>query len=73
MATTTTGIGARIKDRREQAGLTQAQLAEKSGVTQGHLSQIETGAKVPSLGTLRKLRDALELDDETWLDWIDAA
>lgn len=35
--------GAKIKRFREEAGLTQAQLAEQSEVTQTQISQIETG------------------------------
>jgi transcriptional regulator with XRE-family HTH domain len=35
--------GQRLADERKQRGLTQAQLAETMGVTQGRVSQIEGG------------------------------
>lgn len=42
-------VGENIRSMREQAGLTQAYLAEKAGVTQAMLCQIERGTKNPSL------------------------
>lgn len=38
-----------IRAKREEAGLTQSQLADKLGVTKGFMSQIERGSKIPSL------------------------
>ena len=43
MTTTTTGIGDRLRAARERAGLTQVQLAEKTGVDQTTISKIERG------------------------------
>jgi len=45
-----------IKDRRAAAGLSQAQLAEKAGVTQPIVSQWERGVAEPSPIALEKLR-----------------
>lgn len=64
-------VGRKVKARRTSMGLTQAQLSEASGVAQGYLSQIESGARSPSLGALRKLRQALGIDDDTFVAWID--
>lgn len=66
-------IGQRIVKARKAAGLRQIDLASISGVPQGYLSQIERGLKRPSLDTLRKLRVALNLDEDQWLTWVDAA
>lgn len=44
--------GAHLADLRKQAGLTQAQLAAATGLTQARISQIEHGTDV-SLDTLR--------------------
>lgn len=51
-------IQAMIESRR-QAGLTQKQLAEKTGITQGDISKLENGNANPSLKTLRKLAKGL--------------
>ena len=50
---------------RDLRGLTQAALAEKSGVSRVTVSEIETGRKQGSVATLRALADALgaSLDD----------
>lgn len=50
-----------IKRAREDAGLTQVRLAKLAGITQQALSQIETGAVTPSVGTLRRLGKVLGL------------
>ena len=47
---------------REHRGLTQAQLAERAGVTQGAVAQIESGKRRGSVDLLRKLAAALEVD-----------
>jgi DNA-binding XRE family transcriptional regulator len=46
---------------RTAAGLTQATLAERSGVLACHISRLESGTTTPSLSTLLKLANALEL------------
>ena len=49
----------RISQRRKMQGFTQAQLAERVGITQAFLAEIEKGRKRPSLEVLEKLCDAL--------------
>src|SRR4029077_12438315 len=49
-----------IRERRTAAGLTQAQLAEKTGVTQSIVFQWERGVTEPSSIALAKLRNILE-------------
>ena len=52
-------IGVRIKQLREQAGMSVRQLAEKSGVTAARIYQLEAGDTNTTLATLRKLAQAL--------------
>ncbi len=51
-------VGARLRDARTRAGLTQRQLSFP-GCTPAYISRIEAGARVPSLQLLRKLGDRL--------------
>ena len=50
---------------RKRAGWTQAKLAERTGIAQGFLSEIEAGRKSGDVQTLRKIADLLKisLDD----------
>jgi len=54
-------IGTRIKVLRKQAGLTISQLAEMADMDGGFLNYIENGKKTPSLDTLGKLSNALNI------------
>ncbi len=47
---------------RQYRGLTLAELASQAGVSAPYLSQIETGARAGTVGTLGKLAKALKLD-----------
>jgi len=50
----------KIKEAREQEGLTQEQLAQKANVSRTIISGLESGeAKVTTTETLRKIADAL--------------
>ena len=52
-------IGERIKELRLSAGLTQAQLAQKSGLAVGTIHQYENNKRVPTVFSLKKISDAL--------------
>jgi len=52
---------------RERRGITQEELAERSGVSQNSVSRIETGKRKPHKGTLQKLATALGVEDWTTL------
>ena len=41
-------IGLKFKLKRESLGLTQAEFSELLGITQGYLSEVENGVKIPS-------------------------
>ena len=54
-------IGDRIRQARESAGLTQEGLAQKSGLTQSHVSRLEGKKHSPSHLTLERIAAALEI------------
>jgi transcriptional regulator with XRE-family HTH domain len=54
-------LGARIKEYREKSGMTQEQLSETVGISQNFLSQMETGRRNPSIGTLNKIAAAVNM------------
>lgn len=60
LAVTDTTMGTRLRSLRERAGLTQTELAQRSGVEQTVISRVESGrTKSPSVSTMRALADAL--------------
>ncbi|HKR86775.1 MAG TPA: helix-turn-helix transcriptional regulator [Phenylobacterium sp.] len=52
-------VGRNVRRAREAAGLTQEELAEKSGFTQQYLSGLETGKRNPTIVSLYELAQAL--------------
>lgn len=50
-----------IQSNRKKAKLTQAELAEKIGISEKHLSKIETGKYYPALDTFLKILEILNL------------
>jgi len=64
-------LGRRVIKARKDRGWDQKTLADRAGLNGGYVSNIEHGVKAPSLYALHKLRDALDLDDSTWLLWLD--
>ena len=53
-------VGAEITRKREQVGLTQKELAEKTGIYQADISKIERGKANPSLQTLNRLAEGID-------------
>jgi transcriptional regulator with XRE-family HTH domain len=52
-------IGPRIRQLREEQGLSQTQVEEKSGILRTVLSRIENGHSVPTLETLERIAATL--------------
>ena len=52
-------IGSNIQSRRRAIGLTQEQLAERSGVSRVTINRIERGKLNPSMKTLSRLARAM--------------
>lgn len=48
-------LGGLLKKARKEAGLTQEELAKRSGTTKNHISRIENNRSDIELGTLRKI------------------
>ncbi len=53
------GLAVQIAQLREKQSLTQAQLAERTGIDQADISRIERGSTHPTEKTLRRIADAL--------------
>jgi putative transcriptional regulator len=64
------GLGNRLKERRGELGLTQAERAERCGVTRKTVNTVENGVFIPSTVLALKLSKALSEPVET-LFWLD--
>ena len=51
-----------IKERREQLGISQKELAEKVGISQSFLCDIEQGRSKPSIDTAIKIAQVLNVE-----------
>ena len=49
-----------ILDARIRAGMTQMELAEKSGISQADICRLEKGTRNPSIALLKRLADAMD-------------
>ncbi len=54
-------VGAQVRRRRRERELTLADVAERTGLNMGYLSQVENDKASPSLETLASLAEALEV------------
>jgi transcriptional regulator with XRE-family HTH domain len=61
----------RLRQTRESRGLSQAELASKTGMQPAAISHFETGQRSPSFENLRKLADALSISVDYLLGRID--
>lgn len=57
-------LAERLRARRKEAGLTQAELARRAGIRPETLNRIERGKVEPDFATVRKLVEALQETDE---------
>jgi len=55
-------LGDRLRAFRRARGLTLAALATKTGLSKGFLSQLERGAKIPSISSLLKVAASLSIN-----------
>lgn len=64
------GLGVRLKEARTDAGLTQAELAERVSVSRKTINTVENGVFVPSTLLALKLAKALrvKVEDLFFLD-----
>ncbi len=54
-------VAHRVRALRQEAALTQAQIAERSGMSVAQLSSVESGHSLPTLWTLARVCDALRI------------
>lgn len=66
-------LGVRVRQIRTRRGLTQVIVAERSGLPQSHVSEIERGVMIPNLVTLLRLAAALECKASTLVAALDGA
>lgn len=52
----------RMRDRRRTLGITQEELAEKSGLSANYVGKLEIGYSIPSVNSLICLAEALEIE-----------
>ena len=64
-------FGKSLKSRRLSANLSQEQLGLKSGLSRPYISELEMGKKDPSLFTIFKLANALELKSSVLIDEVE--
>lgn len=55
-------IAHQIKDLRDSRGVTQIQLAERTGMRQPAIARVERGEHVPTWRTLERLAEALNAE-----------
>lgn len=63
-----TKLGARIRELRLAAGLTQAELARRTGIHRPNIARVEAGRHTPSLETLARLAAAIGVPTASVLD-----
>ena len=54
-------FGKNLRAARKKLGLTQEEVAQRSGVEQGEVSRIERGIRDPQISTAEKLAAAVEV------------
>ena len=63
-------IGRRLVEMRKAAGLTQDELSEASGISQGHISHIERSGEISSIEHLRGLAAVFNIEPGTLLNQL---
>lgn len=61
---TVSGIGAYIREQREQAKISIRQLAQAAGISNPYLSQVERGLRRPSADILQQIAKGLRISAE---------
>ena len=55
------GLGEAIKKARSVLGISQEELAKRSGLHRTYVSDIERGARNPTVGSIQKIAQALQV------------
>ena len=65
-------IGKRIREKRDEHGLTREKVAEMTGISVNYLGTIERGEKIPRVEVIIKIANALKVtSDELLQDVLD--
>ena len=59
----------KLKEVRERLLVTQAELAERTGIAEATISRLENGIQTPRISTARKLAEALGVLPEELIVW----
>ncbi|MEK6815839.1 MAG: helix-turn-helix transcriptional regulator [Nitrospirota bacterium] len=73
MKTTRELLGGRIKEIRRLRRLSQEEAAERVGIDSKHLSRIEVGRGFPSLQTLEKLAQVMDVEIRDFFEFAHRA
>ena len=57
----TQSLGERLRGLRDKKGISLKELAETSGLSRSYLTQIESGAANPSLGSIKRIANVLDV------------
>jgi transcriptional regulator with XRE-family HTH domain len=66
-------LGANLREARERLGLTQEEVAHRSGVHATEVSRMEAGKRDPQVSTLERLAKAVEVKPGQLLDGLPPA
>ena len=61
-------FGEQLRKRREELGISRAELADRLGVSRSAIGNYETGVSAPKEEVLLRLFDALGVD--AWRQWL---
>jgi transcriptional regulator with XRE-family HTH domain len=64
-------IGSRIQEIRNKKGIFQEQLSEKAGMNPKYLSSIERGKENPTLKTILKLAQSLDINPDGFFSHLE--
>jgi transcriptional regulator with XRE-family HTH domain len=66
-------MGEELRTVRERVGVTQEQLSFRAGLSRPYISQLERNLKSPTVDTLFRICDALDVSAVTIIKKVDAA
>ncbi len=61
----------KLREVRERLFVTQADLAQRTGIAEATISRLENGAQRPRISTVRKIAEALNVAPEDLVIWGD--
>ena len=61
-------VGAAVRSRRKELGLSQEQLGYKAKLDRTYISGVERGVRNPTVGSLRRISEALDTRSSMILD-----